>query len=164
MRQNTAIFPLIKSTWKAMENNLPGALIDAGWIVALLDKNDVNHELARLITPEFQIPFKTCEAVVSEACFLMARIHPGGPADVLSMACAGFFETAFTLKGQEEFIRVFMQKYRDQHISLADACLVRLAEIHNEPRILTFDSDFEVYRWGKNRKFVVMNKSSSTSL
>lgn len=140
--------------------NLPGALIDAGWIVALLDKNDVNHELARLVTPQFPIPFKTCEAVVSEACFLMARIHPKGPADVLSMACAGFFEIAFTLKGEEESIRALMQKYRDQEISLADASLVRMAEIYDESRILTFDSDFEVYRWEKNRKFIVVKKPS----
>jgi predicted nucleic acid-binding protein len=38
-------------------------------------------------------------------------------------------------------------------VSFADACLIRCAEIHQEPRILTFDSDFSVYRWARNRKF-----------
>lgn len=137
--------------------NRPGALIDAGWIVALLDRNDINHERAKLVTPQFSIPFKTCEAAVSEACYLMAKVHPMGPVDVVSMACEGFFETAFTLKGHEELVRVLMKKYRDQQMSLADACLVRMAEIYEEPKILTFDSDFEVYRWGRNKKFDILD-------
>ena len=38
-------------------------------------------------------------------------------------------------------------------ISLADACLIRCAEIHHEARILTFDEDFGVYRWARNKPF-----------
>lgn len=37
-------------------------------------------------------------------------------------------------------------RYRDQPMSLADACLVRLAELHDKPRDWTFDSDFRIYR------------------
>jgi hypothetical protein len=32
-------------------------------------------------------------------------------------------------------------------------CLIRCAEIHDEPRVFSFDSDFRVYRWARNRKF-----------
>lgn len=39
-----------------------------------------------------------------------------------------------------------MQKYTDVPMSLADACLVRMTEIHPEPMILTTDSDFDIYR------------------
>jgi hypothetical protein len=39
-----------------------------------------------------------------------------------------------------------LTKYADKPISLADACLIRSAEIHNEARILTFDANFRVYR------------------
>jgi predicted nucleic acid-binding protein len=39
-----------------------------------------------------------------------------------------------------------MRRYRDQAMSLADACLVRLAELHDKPRVWTLDSDFRVYR------------------
>lgn len=31
-------------------------------------------------------------------------------------------------------------------LSLADACLVRLAELHDGASVLTIDSDFAVYR------------------
>ena len=53
-------------------------------------------------------------------------------------------------------VEALLLKYEDQPMSFADACLVRCAEIHDEPRILTFDSDFRVYRWGRNRKFEIL--------
>lgn len=49
-----------------------------------------------------------------------------------------------------------MKKYADRPISLADACLIRCAEIHQEARILTFDSDFNIYKWGRNRTFEIL--------
>lgn len=36
------------------------------------------------------------------------------------------------------------------------ACLIRCAEVHAEPRIATFDSDFGIYRWARNRRFDVL--------
>lgn len=39
-----------------------------------------------------------------------------------------------------------MCRYRDQQISLADTCLVGLAELHDKSRIWTLHSDFRVYR------------------
>jgi len=39
-----------------------------------------------------------------------------------------------------------VQKYADVPMSLADACLVRMAEMLPDPVVLTTDSDFRVYR------------------
>jgi predicted nucleic acid-binding protein len=39
-----------------------------------------------------------------------------------------------------------MTRYRDTPMSLADACLVRLAERIPDCRLLTLDSDFAHYR------------------
>ena len=50
-------------------------------------------------------------------------------------------------------IEALLRKYEDRPISLADVSLIRIAEIHEEPRILTFDADFAHYRWARNRKF-----------
>jgi hypothetical protein len=41
----------------------------------------------------------------------------------------------------------------DRPISFADACLIRSAEIHREARILTFDTNFRVYRWSRTKRF-----------
>ena len=41
-----------------------------------------------------------------------------------------------------------LRKYADQPMSLADACLVRMAEIAGSCRVFTTDRDFLVYRRG----------------
>ena len=49
-----------------------------------------------------------------------------------------------------------LKKYANRPISFADACLIRCAEIHQEPRIAPFDSDFNIYRWAQNKKFLAL--------
>jgi predicted nucleic acid-binding protein len=39
-----------------------------------------------------------------------------------------------------------LRKYADRPMSLADACLVRLAELNDGSSVLTIDGDFAVYR------------------
>lgn len=39
-----------------------------------------------------------------------------------------------------------MKKYADTPMSFADACLVRMTELHDDAVIATLDSDFRVYR------------------
>ncbi len=41
-------------------------------------------------------------------------------------------------------------------MSLADACLVRLAELHPGSTIFTFDADFRIYRRHGNRVIPVL--------
>jgi predicted nucleic acid-binding protein len=50
-------------------------------------------------------------------------------------------------------IRQLMKTYRNIPMSLADACLVRMAEIHEHSKVMTLDSDFTVYR--KSRRKVI---------
>ena len=48
---------------------------------------------------------------------------------------------------------------RDRHhlpMSLADACLVRMAELHSGSTVLTVDSDFTVYRMHGRRVIPVI--------
>jgi hypothetical protein len=50
-------------------------------------------------------------------------------------------------------VEALLRKYSDRPISLADACLIRCAAIHDEPRLFAFDADFRVYRRARNRRF-----------
>jgi predicted nucleic acid-binding protein len=50
-------------------------------------------------------------------------------------------------------IGALLKKYSDRPISLADACLIRCAEIYQEARIFTFDRDFGVYKWARKKNF-----------
>ena len=46
-----------------------------------------------------------------------------------------------------------MKRYASVPMDLADACLVSLADTLNTGRILTVDSDFQLYRWRRTRAF-----------
>jgi predicted nucleic acid-binding protein len=102
------------------------------------------------------MPLRTCEAVLAEACFLLTKVHPAAPADVLALGRRGAIETTFFLGENWSPVEGYLRKYRNIPASLADACLIRCAELYEEARILTFDSDFRVYRWRRNRKFEVL--------
>jgi len=136
--------------------NPAGILLDTGPLVALLSENDANHARARRLFAACAPPFRCCEAVVAEACFLMRKVHAAGPAEVIALGRRGVYEMAISVDEHWTNIEALLRKYADRPISLADACLVRCAEIHEEPRIVTFDRDFSVYRWARNRKFALL--------
>lgn len=46
-----------------------------------------------------------------------------------------------------------MKRYASVPMTLADGCLVRMAEVHARSPILTLDSDFRIYR--KNGRQVI---------
>lgn len=140
--------------------NPPGMLLDAGPIVALLSANDANHDRAVRVFAETTPPFRCCEAVVAEACFLMRKVDSAGPAEVVALARKGVYEIALSLRDQPAAIETLLRKYADRPISLADACLIRCAELHDEPRIFSFDADFRVYRWARRRKFELVQDRS----
>ena len=136
--------------------NAAGILLDTGPLVALLSRHDVNHERARRIFAECAPPFRCCEAVVAEACFLMRKVHAAGPAGVVALGARGVYSIALAADEHWTSLEALLKKYADRPISLADACLIRCAEIHQEARILTFDSDFKVYKWARTRKFALV--------
>ena len=134
----------------------PGVLLDTGPIVALLSSADANHERAVRVFADSAPPFRCCEAVIAEACHLMRKVHPAGPAEVLALGRKGVYEIALQLGEHLTAIEALLRKYSDRPASLADVCLIRCAELHDEPRVLSFDADFRVYRWERNRKFEML--------
>ena len=83
----------------------------------------------------------------------MRKVHANGPGEVLALGRNGVFGISMTLAEHWSNVEALLSKYSDRPISLADACLIRSAEIHHEARILTFDTDFRVYRWSRTKKF-----------
>lgn len=136
--------------------NPGGVLLDTGPLVALLSENDANHARARALFSECAPPLRCCEAVLAEACFLMRKVHSSGPAEVIALGRRGVYEIALAVDEQWDGLEALLKKYANRPMSLADACLVRCAELYEEPRILTFDGDFTIYRWARNRRFVLL--------
>ena len=53
-------------------------------------------------------------------------------------------------------LRELMARYCDVPMSLADATLVRLAELHEEARVFTLDGHFRIYRRHRNKIIPVL--------
>ena len=124
-------------------------LLDTGPLVALLIADDVQHEWAVEQSRYAPATVYTCEAVISEALFLLKRGGFDGD-DVFALIEAGFVSVDFDFRGEYARVRELIRRYKDRPISFADACLVRMAELRADACIWTLDRDFEVYR--KNRR------------
>jgi uncharacterized protein len=133
-----------------------GAILDAGPLVALLSRTDANHQRAKKLLNSYAPPYRTCEAVVAEASHLLAKDDPAGPADIMKLGGSGLFEMTIRVDEHWSAIERTLRKYVDVPAALADACLIRCAEIFDEPRILTFDGDFHFYRWSGRKRFEIL--------
>jgi predicted nucleic acid-binding protein len=131
------------------------ALLDTGPLVAFLDRRDRYHRWAMEQWDRIDPPLVTCEAVLSEACFLL-RDLPGGAPAVLDLLVRGVLRVGFTVQGEAAAIRRLMGRYATVPMSLADACLVRMVEQHPGSRVLTLDHDFRLYRSHGRRVIPVM--------
>ena len=119
--------------------------IDTGPLVAFLNGRDAFHPWARETLDAIRPPLHTCEAVISEACFLVRRLE-GGPDAVFALLARGILDVEFHLDAEHGAVRKLMTKYASVPMSVADACLVRMAELDHGLTIITLDDDFRIYR------------------
>lgn len=120
-------------------------LVDTGPLVALLNRRDHHHAWVKAQLRTMAPPLDTCEAVLSETCYLLRQV-PGGPEAVLELITKGLVSVSFSLQDEAKVIQRLIQRYTDVPMDLADACMVRLAELHEPSVIFTLDSDFRIYR------------------
>jgi len=130
---------------------MSGVIVDTGPIVALLNSSDTHHAWTRDLLATIEPPLITCEAVVSEACFLLRRIRRG-PDAVLELIERDVIAVDFSLRAELPAIRKLMDKYSSVPMSLADASLVRMSELKTKSKVLTLDSDFKIYRRNKRQQ------------
>ena len=126
-------------------------LLDTGVIVALLDRSEKFHKACAQTVREVEAPLVTCEAVITESCYLLRNLS-GASEAVIENITAGIFQVPFQLS-RDTGVKQVLRKYKDRQIDLADACLIRLADEFGTADILTLDQDFAIYRWGKNKPF-----------
>lgn len=127
-------------------------LLDAGVVVALLDRSERYHERCAIAVQELESPLVTCEAVVAESCYLLRSLPPAVDA-ILENVARGVFRIPFQLSRTAAEVAAIMRKYRDVPADLADACLIYAAGQLGVGEILTLDRDFEIYRWGRSKAF-----------
>jgi predicted nucleic acid-binding protein len=128
--------------------------MDTGPVVAYINARDTHHDWAVEQFATLDLPFITCEPVLTEACFLVARTGQP-PVRALDPLARGVMRLALQIDQELAAIRELMERYANVPMSLADACLVRLAEITGLP-ICTLDSDFAVYRAHRRRRLTLI--------
>ncbi len=120
-------------------------LLDTGPLVGFVSETDQHHLWALDIWNTLYQPLCTCEAVLSEAIFLLQS--DGVAIDsLLELFERELVKIDFSISFRLPEICDLLRKYSDRPMSLADACLVRMAELHDHCQVFTTDRDFRVYR------------------
>jgi predicted nucleic acid-binding protein len=124
---------------------LNSILIDAGPLIALFDKDDKYNERIISFIKDAKYKFITTTAVVTEVTHML---------DFSVDVQIDFFE--WIMKegvilqdiSQKDIIRIIAltKKYSDRPMDFADATLVIAAEKTGIKKIISIDSDFDIYR------------------
>ena len=128
--------------------------MDTSALVALLSKGDRNHNWAVRQWMQVNPPALTCDAVISETCFLLKRRYLIEA--VFEMIEVRAITIAFNLQEEASNVRVLMSRYESVPMSFADACLVRMTEQIPNSAVMTLDSDFKIYRKHRNEAIAVI--------
>jgi uncharacterized protein len=124
---------------------MAAAIVDTGPLIAFFDQTDRYYQWSSSQIDAAELPLLVCEPVLTEAIYLLSR-YPDAQDTLLELLATGVLQISFRLGEQIRAIRDLRRKYRDVPMSLADACIVRMAEIHDRHAVLTLDSDFAIYR------------------
>jgi len=126
-------------------------ILDTGPLVAFLDRGDKYHQWALQQFNQVDETVITCEAVLSEAFFLLSHI-PNGRESLAGLVNPKLLDFSFSLHKHWDKVEAMILKYSDVPMSLADASLVRLSEVYTDLAVMTLDSDFKIYRRNRDQR------------
>ena len=135
---------------------MAAVLVDAGPLVALLDRSDQHHRACVEASRTIREPLVSVWPAVTEAMYLLAVSAAAQDAlwDLLEM---GTVTLASLDLADVPRMRELMRKYRDRPMDLAHAALVRVAEREKIRTVFTVDrTDFEVYRPSRSWRFSIL--------
>ncbi|MFN8640521.1 MAG: PIN domain-containing protein [Candidatus Binatia bacterium] len=135
---------------------MAGVLVDAGPLVALLDRSDQHHRVCLEASKTIGGPLVSVWPAITEAMSLLAV--SGEAQDALwDLLATGAVVIAPLDQSDFPRMRELMRKYRDRPMDLADAALVRVAERDKFRTIFTVDrSDFATYRPSRTWRFSIV--------
>lgn len=135
--------------------NASAVLVDAGAMIALLDRSDSHHDSCVAALTEIHAPLLTVWPALTEAMHLLADVARA-PRTLLDLVAEGGIELTELDQGDVVRVAELMEKYADLPMDFADAALVRAAERTGASRILTFDRHFKVYRLPRKQRFTIL--------
>ena len=128
------------------------AIIDTGPITAFFDGGDKYSMPFREWLQIFRGRLYTTLAVVTEVSYLLDD-NKSIQIDFIEWIKNGAITIKEIPNDDFQFIHKYMRKYADTPMDFADASLVVLADKLKLGNIITFDSDFTVYRMQNGKKF-----------
>lgn len=132
-------------------------LVDAGPLVALIDRGEADHERCIEALASLTAPMVTTWPALTEAMYLVGSAGQWKAQEALwKLLERGDLQLVALDDPLQERTRDLMGKYRDTPMDLADASLVAVAEALDVTRVFTLDRDFRVFRWKGRRKFEVV--------
>ena len=135
---------------------MPSVLVDAGPLVALIDRGDSHHRECVEALDTLRDPLSTVWPAIAEAMYLL-RVSADAQRALWDMI--NVVGVKFADLGLDDCprMRELMWKYRDLPMDLADAALVRVAERESLRRVFTIDrQDFEIYRPHRFGRFEII--------
>lgn len=134
-------------------------ILDAGPLVSMLSERDQFHFWAVEQSKQVAIPWYTCEAVLTEAFFLLGRVPHGREKLLAALRKPDLILPSWNFDENRTAVLNLIEKYANVPASLADACLVRMAESVSDPVIWTTDAHFSLYRLRGNRAIPTISPS-----
>ena len=117
-------------------------ILDAGPLIAALNRQDEHHRWACEILERLGPPFYSCPEAMARAAAMT-----GQPAAIVEMIQSEEIILAFDLSEQAAGVLSLLKKFADRDMDLADACIVRMTELMRDCRVVTLDRlNFAVYR------------------
>ena len=133
-----------------------GILVDAGPLVAILNRRDRDHVSCVGVLKKIQRPLLTTWVPVTEAMYLLDFSVDAQNA-LLEMIERGVLKIMDIGAEDLPSIRSLIKKYNDQPMDFADATLVHVANREGLQEIFTLDRrDFNIYKLKKDRSLKVM--------
>ena len=134
---------------------MAAVLVDAGALIALLDRSDATHAASVSALRDLSDPLLTVMPAVTEAMHLLSGV-PRAQDAIFDMIDDDVVVVAEIGTADLRRMKTLMRKYRDLPMDFADAALVRVAERERLTRILTFDGHFKVYALPGRARFVML--------
>jgi predicted nucleic acid-binding protein len=130
-------------------------IADTGFWLALANRKDRHHKVARQRLESIDEGLITTWPVVTETCYLLLdRLGSASMQTYIYNLASGAFDVFDLRREDAPRIVELMGKYADLPMDLADASLVILAEHLGHGRILSTDQrDFGAYRWKQRQPF-----------
>lgn len=133
-----------------------GILVDAGPLVALLHRDDNDHEKCVEAIRNLPEPLLTTWMPVTEAMYLL-DFSVKAQAALLEMIERGAISVLQVETTDLRTIKSLMNKYHDLPMDFADATLVHVANREHIDRVFTLDRrDFSIYRLSSGRVFTII--------